>query len=148
MRWCGVSRLEGGRGSRCVDAPNDQHGAEGVLADARAHELVHQRNVLWLLVFGPSCEILLHENNVVHAPRQLGQMGLEGGLAQVLLAGVDNDVGIVLEGPVQLAQLLQAEVERARLVGQEALADAGGDGGDVVNARVLEVGKFGVHGKK
>ena len=130
-----------------VYAPDDQHGAEGVLADARGHELVGEGDVLCLLVLGPARQVLLHEDDIVHAPRQLGQVRLERGLAQVLLAGFQDEVLIVLESPIQLAELHQTELERARLVGEEALADARSDGRDVVDGRVLEAGELdGGHG--
>lgn len=142
----GVLGRSYGRERDMVYAPDDQHGTERVLADARGHEAVREGDVLCLLVLCPAREVLLHEDDVVHAPRELGEVRLERGLAQVLLARLQDKVLIVLEGPVQLAQLHQTELERAGLVGDEALADARCDVGDVVDGRVLEAGEFGGHG--
>lgn len=124
---CGRSRL-----------PNDQGRAQGVLPDARAHELVGQGDVGGRLVLCKARQVVGHPHAVVHAPRDLDQVRLERRLAQVAPARLGDERLIVLEGPVQLAQLLDAELERPCLVREEAGAHSGRDGRDVLDGRVFQ----------
>jgi hypothetical protein len=126
-----------------VVGADDERGAEGVFADAWADKLVGEGDVGGLLVLCKARQVVGHPHAVVHAPRDLDQVRLERRLAQVAAAGLGDERLIVLEGPVQLAQLLDAEREGARLVGEERGAHARARGGDVADGRVLKGGELG-----
>jgi hypothetical protein len=98
------------------DAPNDQRSAQWVLPDAWAHESVGEGNVARLLVFCETRQVVGHPDAVVHAPRDLDEIRLKRRLAEIALARFGDERLIVLERPVQLAQLLDAELERACFV--------------------------------
>lgn len=121
-----------------LDAPNYQRRAHGVLPDARAYEAIGEGDVAWLLVLCEAREVVGHPDAVVHAPRDLDQVRLELRLAQVAPARLGDERLVVLEGPVQLAQLLNAEFKGACLVRQKGGAHVGACRRDVVHGRVLE----------
>jgi hypothetical protein len=125
------------------DAPNNQRCAQRLLPDARAHEFIGEGDVGRLLVLCKARQVIGHPDAVVHAPRDLDEIRLERRLAEIALASFGDERLIVLEGPVQLAQLLDAELERTRLVREKGGTDSRARGRDVVNRRVLKGWEFG-----
>lgn len=118
--------------------PNDQDSAQRIFLDAWTERLVGPGDVLSSLVLCKACDVVGHPDAVVHAPRDLGQVRLELRLAEIALAGLLYEIGIVFEAPVQLAQLLDAELERLGLVREEAGAHLGARRRDVVEGRVFK----------
>jgi hypothetical protein len=120
------------------DAPNNQRSAQRVLPDARAHESVGEGNVARLLVLCEARQVVGHPDAVVHAPRDLDEIRLKRRLAEIALACFGDERLIVLECPVQPAQLLDAKFKWACLVRQKCGAHLRGRGRNVGNGRVLE----------
>ena len=129
-----------------VVGPDDERRPQRVLPDARADEPVGEGDVGGLLVLREGRQLVGHPHAVVHAPRDLHQVRLERRLAQVAPARLGDERLMVLERPVQPAQLLDAERERARLVREERGARGCACRRDVVEGRVLKGREFG-HGE-
>lgn len=113
---------------REIPASDDQHGAEGLLADDGAHQLVRQAHIRRSLVLRPLLEVLGDEDDVILDPLDLGDLGLEGRFLEVELAGFKEGGGVVDEAPVELAQLLDAVGEGACLLGAVGRLDVVDDG--------------------
>jgi hypothetical protein len=128
------------RSLKVVALPNDQGSAQRILPDARPHELVGKGNVGGLLVLCEARQIVGHPYAIVHAPRDLDEVRLECRLAEITLAGFSDERLIVLEGPIQLAQLLDSKLERPGLVCKERAPDLCACGRDLVHVCVLEGG--------
>ena len=139
-RGNGTNERPNGQLDGKVVCANDQNSTERVLANAGPHKLVGEGDVCGLLVLGEAVEVVGHEDAIVHDPRDLGEVRLELRLAQVLLARLLNQAGIVLERPIQLAQLHLAVFEIACLVREERLAGGCACWRNLVHGRVLESG--------
>lgn len=101
-----------------VPAPDNQNSSQWLLADNWAHELVGEAHIWCLLIGSPLLKVLGDEDDIILAPLDLGDLGLEGGLVQVALAGLEESWGVVAQSPVELAELLDAVGEWAGLLGE------------------------------
>lgn len=135
------------------NVPNDQYCAEGILSDLGVHELEGQVDIRGLLVLNPFVKVAGGEDNVVEQPSTFADLGFETGLVQVLGAGLDDLLHIVLDTigvsrilqsllgvhsrPVELAQLHEAELDIASLVLLERLAGGGDARGDFLQRGIL-----------
>lgn len=125
-----------------VPAADDEDGAERLLADNGAHELIRQWHVRGGLVLRPLLEVLGDEDDVVLAPLDLRNLGLVDRLADIDLQCFDDVGGEVHEPPVELAQLLDTPCDGARLLRGVGEAHAGGDRGEGLDGGVLERVQF------
>lgn len=96
--------------------PNNQRRTQRILPNPWPHQHIRKGDILGFLIFGKPLQIIRHEHAVIHAPRYLDKIRLKRRLAEIALARLADERLIVLQRPVQFAQLLDAEFERARLV--------------------------------
>lgn len=149
--------------------PDDQHAAQGILADLGVHELVGKLDIRSLLILDPLVQVARGEDDVVEQPTALGDLGLESRFVQVLGKGLDDLLLMVLDAakpsinhlqtdqisfsrllgrysrPVELAELNETKLDISGPVLQEGLANGGDALGNGLEGGKLQVGKLDTH---
>jgi hypothetical protein len=90
--------------------PNDEHNPKRVFTDPRIQCLVEQGDIGGALVLDPLLQIAAGEDDVVHTPARLGNVGLEAWLSNVQLAGFLNGFCIVFQAASALVSGHNASV--------------------------------------
>lgn len=80
-----------------VVIPNDKSSTQWILSDPRSKKLVCELNIIRFLIFRKAGEVLGHEDDVVHAPSNFGQVSFELGLSEVFLASFDDEFSVVFQ---------------------------------------------------
>jgi len=108
------------------------------MADAMLHGAELEGNVDDGLVAGPFLHVLDGVETLPLAPVKLRDVCLEPTLAEILEEGILHESGVIDQGPVELAQLDETELERLGAAGLEGLSEAIDLGRDVLQRRVLQ----------
>ena len=77
--------------------PNNQHTSERIFADLRVHKLEGKVDIAGFFILNPAVQIARGEDNIVKQPTALGEICLEPRLVQVLFAGLENELLIILD---------------------------------------------------
>lgn len=116
-----------------VVGADDQGAAQGLLVDADLVGLEDEGDIR-ILVLGELVDVVEHVHAVVGGPVDLGEPGLVRGLAQVAHQGLLQLGAMVLDAPVQLAELHLAVLQVLGLEGAETGTHSGAGPGDAVDS--------------
>ena len=133
-----------------VEGANNENDTKRLVADARLHGPESGGQAGDGLVLGPLLNLVGDIDGLVLDPFNFGKLGLKLALVHVLLEGLFDEVGIVADTPVELADLLHTELDVLGLVCAERLADGLDVGCDLVERRrlVRRDAGFGSHGER
>uniref|UniRef100_A0A1Y1LRG1 Uncharacterized protein n=1 Tax=Photinus pyralis TaxID=7054 RepID=A0A1Y1LRG1_PHOPY len=121
-----------------VVSTNDEHLAQRLVSYARAHWPVSHGQVDDVFILGPGLELVGDIDGLVLDPVNLGDVSLKLAFSHVLHDSLLNELLIVRDSPVELADLLQPKVHVLGLVGAKGLAQTLDVGSDAVKGSGLK----------
>lgn len=130
---------------RVVEGTNDEDDAQGLVANAVLHGPEGDGEAYDGLVLAPLLEVLDHVENLRLDPVELSQNDIVLALAQILHERGLEERRIVLDSPVQLAQLNETELDVLGAQAHVSRAQRLDGAGDLVDGRRLERWDGGRH---
>lgn len=77
--------------------PDDQNYTDRILTDNGIQRGIEKRNIWSLLIFHPLLQIILDENNIIHAPARFSDVSFKAWLSKIPLAGFLDSRNVVLD---------------------------------------------------
>lgn len=102
------------------DIPNNQHTSKRILADLWVHKLEGKIDIAGFFILNPAVQIARGEDNIVEQPTALGKICLEPRLVQVLFAGLENELLIILDARAMLVMAVEDLTQVCRSAGTHA----------------------------